>query len=293
MSTSAVSSSSGGVRPEWQRVHEFRSGRVNISKDDLQQASNQLKEAGRDTTRVDDLIGKYDTVDTNGDGISFDEFKTYSKDMKLYGFHGERGRYGSKEDGPPEMTADQLSSLRDKLQKNGETTDTLDAVIGNFSTADTDGNGALSLDELNSYAESNGLALPERPQHGRPPGGMPPALSQDELTKLRDKLQADGQSTELLDSVLANYSTADANGDGDMSRDEMKSYADSQGISLPTPPSGNPKGAVSTDTAVSQASATATEGSTSNVELVKMLLARFDENSYSAGLLSTLTSVVA
>ena len=67
-------------------------------------------------------------------------------------------------------------------------------------------------------------------QPGDGPG--PKDLSKAELTAMRDRIQ---QKADGLTKIIAGYTAADSNGDGVLSRDEIKAYADANGISLPKP----------------------------------------------------------
>lgn len=145
-----------------------------------------------------------------------------------------RARVQSFKSGKTSLSKDDLSAIKTKLDaKGGAVAGDIDAVYANFDKVDTSGDGSISFSELANYAPN----LPSISNAGAgaagPPGGGPPSLSQDALTSFRDKVAAAGGDTTGLNKLLSNFSTADANGDGKLSPDEFKAYAQANGIQLP------------------------------------------------------------
>src|SRR5262249_1855901 len=68
-----------------------------------------------------------------------------------------------------------------------------------------------------------------------------PPMTKDQLTQLDNTLKADGKHTSALDKILAKFDQMDTDGDGKLSRDEMKAGAEKLGIQWPQrPPKGEP-----------------------------------------------------
>jgi Ca2+-binding EF-hand superfamily protein len=110
--------------------------------------------------------------------------------------------------------------------------------LSNFDTVDTNGDGALSASEAQVYARSGALKLPQGfGSHGQGDGSGPPAMTIDQLKAFQSKIaSADSAGADGLNKIISNFSSVDTNGDGKASFDEVKSYADANGIQLPKPP---------------------------------------------------------
>jgi len=73
-----------------QQIQDFQNGKINISKEELTNiVSDEIKQGQDPSNSVLDIIDSYDKIDTNNDGISYDEFKTYKNSPKgLLSFMG-------------------------------------------------------------------------------------------------------------------------------------------------------------------------------------------------------------
>lgn len=61
-----------------QHMQDFKDGIVNFSKEDLKSNITELlEERQTPSSTIIDLYESYDEIDQNGDGISYEEFKTY------------------------------------------------------------------------------------------------------------------------------------------------------------------------------------------------------------------------
>lgn len=225
MSVSSISSSDSSLSAIRDRFQAFRSGKSNITKDELK----AIKDEFGSKNPASKLYDNYDKVDLNGDGVSFEELQTYAKTNK------------SSFQGPPSLTKDQLTEMRDKISSSdSERAGDLDKLIQNFSSADSDGDGSIGGDEFKTYAEANGFAAPP---DGPPPGagprgrGGPKDMTKDDLTAMRDKIAStDTTAASNLDKLIQNFDSTDTDGDGKISKDEFKAFAEANGISMPHPP---------------------------------------------------------
>ena len=145
------------------RLKAFQSGQANIQKSDLQAVEDKLKSTDpTKAAKIDQLIQSFDKIDTNGDGISAQEFSTYQKSQGATarpagGHHHHHG--GGK--GAKPVTKDDLVSLQNQIQSDGGTApDGLSTLINSFDQADTDKDGAISATEFQAFAKANGIQLP-------------------------------------------------------------------------------------------------------------------------------------
>lgn len=100
-----------------------------------------------------------------------------------------------------------------------------------FSSLDSDGDGQLTSSEFSDnfsnllYSAQGTMG----PMGSRPAPPEDSGKSKDELTALLEELeQEDEKSTEGLQSLLDNFDTADADGDGKVTMQEAKSFRESQ-----------------------------------------------------------------
>jgi len=62
-----------------QKIQDFKDGKTNITKKDLTGMLSSEIAQGQDlSSDVIDLLDSYDQIDKDGDGISYEEFKTYN-----------------------------------------------------------------------------------------------------------------------------------------------------------------------------------------------------------------------
>jgi Ca2+-binding EF-hand superfamily protein len=137
----------------------------------------------------------------------------------------------------------------------------LQSLAADFESADSNGDG-LSASELQTYAKSKGVSLPQGPGHG-----TPPALSKNDLTKMRDEIaQGDSTSADGLSQVLDNFDDADTDQDGALSMSEMQTYTKANNIEMPKPGKGGQNMPPPDDD-----QDTTTSSSSGNNRLLKML----------------------
>jgi hypothetical protein len=149
----------------------FRTSTETISRDDISQLISQSSSGDDASSFLQSLAADYESVDTNGDGISADELQTYAKSKGLSLPQGP-GRGA-----PPALSKDELTKMRDEMAEQDSTSaDGLSQVIANFDDADTDQDGAISMEEMQTYTKANNIEMPK-------PGGdgkMPPPASGSE-----------------------------------------------------------------------------------------------------------------
>lgn len=135
-----------------------------------------------------------------------------------------------------------FSSLLSGLQNDEASTKSEDL----FSSLDSDGDGQLTSSEFSDNF-SNLLYSAQGTMGSRPAPPQDSGKSKDELTALLEELeQEDEKSTEGLKSLLDNFDTADADGDGKVTMQEAMTYRQSteqnsdtaSTQSMPPPPPG-------------------------------------------------------
>lgn len=83
---------------EIQKMQNFRSGSVNLSKDDFTAMQADMESKGLTTpAELRTIIDNYDKIDVNGDGMSFDELTGYAEENGIE----LKGPFGDKPPGPP------------------------------------------------------------------------------------------------------------------------------------------------------------------------------------------------
>jgi len=138
------------------KMDNFRSGRANLSKEDLTSMVSDMKSKGM--TEPEDLkqiLSNYDKIDVNSDGTSFDEVTSYAKEnnIELGGPFGKDGPKGPPPGGvmggqPPGGSMGGPSPNGQQMQGSTDsdtTTDTtssllenLKSLISNYLKTDTD-----------------------------------------------------------------------------------------------------------------------------------------------------------
>ena len=135
-----------------------------------------------------------------------------------------------------------FSGLLSGLQNDEASTKSEDL----FSSLDSDGDGQLTSSEFSDNF-SNLLYSAQGTMGSRPAPPQDSGKSKDELTALLEELeQEDEKSTEGLKSLLDNFDTADADGDGKVTMQEAMTYRQSteqnsdtaSTQSMPPPPPG-------------------------------------------------------
>lgn len=178
-------------------------------------------------------------------------------------------------DGTKGLSKDEISSVSSKDDTGG--TNFLNSLTENFSKIDTDSDGQLSEKEIAAYR-------PEKQQQMGPPPGMflqqirsndtdgSTGLSKDELSSIETG-EDEGKSN-FIKKLTENFDKIDANGDGQITSDEVE-RGKPQG-----PPSGPPPSQASTDSSGSDTSSTSSSSATSLLELfTKQCLSSYKNNS--------------
>ena len=150
------------------RFKSFQSGKSNITKSDLEDIQSKFKSSGKSAPKVlEDLSKKFDKIDTNGDGISINELKSYGQGRGITiptGFPPQA--YGG-EGAPKDLSKDDLVAMQSKMsQMMGKAPEGMDKLISNFDKYAGE-DGKLSVDEFKSFADENGIKMPS--------GGMLPS----------------------------------------------------------------------------------------------------------------------
>lgn len=136
------------------------------------------------------------------------------------------------------LSREQLTGMRERMSReHPDAAAGILKVIENFEQADTNKDDLLSPQEFKTYAEANDIKMPPPPEgHGQRHRG-PKAMSKEQFLDLRNHIeQVEGAAPEAFDLIIANFDAVDANDDGLASPDEVRTYADENGIEMPPPP---------------------------------------------------------
>lgn len=107
---------------------------------------------------------------------------------------------------PPDLTKEQFSQIKEKLQTDGKDTSNIDKILANFDQLDADQDGKISRKEMKAGADQFGIELPKRPDG--PPPGPPPGFS---LPESASKAGGSQGSNSLLEQILKAFSNSNNN----------------------------------------------------------------------------------
>ncbi|OGK05260.1 MAG: hypothetical protein A2W80_07025 [Candidatus Riflebacteria bacterium GWC2_50_8] len=177
MSVSSVSGNS-----VWTQMQQFRSGKTNLQKSDLEQMQQQAAQAQNQTQAAspfDALLEAFDDIDANQDGISIDELKSYASANGIPEGGPEggsrpagpppgpppsmAGELGQHQGGPGRMpesvTKDELLEIQSQMEAEGmEVPEQLSMMISDFDSLDTNQDGKVSIDEMLAAQEDESSA---------------------------------------------------------------------------------------------------------------------------------------
>lgn len=235
-----------------QQFQQFRQGKVNIQKSDLEGLKTSLGTAGSSAaTGLDELLSSFDQIDKNQDGISFQELLAFTRaqggapassaggaqgncatcsqcgqcgkaasgqesgGIEGGGPPGGRGHHKMGRDLPP-VSIEDLNDYKSFLEGQGKAVPPeLEELIAGFSGIDGDQSGTISVAELNIFIEAT------RPK----PSAEPMSLSKDDLVALKDRITlASQESTAGIDTLISGFAQADTNGDGQIDFGELQRF---------------------------------------------------------------------
>ncbi len=222
----SISSISGGVGSIYHQAMEAMRSNGGLTKDGLSEIQNQLKSSSSssDSTNIDDLIDSFDEIDVDGNGkLDDSEMRTYSNKMGVRPpppppMGGEGSEDEQDDIFADGLTEDELTEVTSKNEETGTTDKLMSALLSSFDEADTDGNGAITQDEFQAFADANGFKPPV--------GGMPPPppesqSSSDDSSSSTDSSEessnTSGISSLALQKLLSKYTS------GAFSTDELSS----------------------------------------------------------------------
>lgn len=167
MEIGSIGSSLGDIQS---RMQALRSGKRNITKDELNEVQSALQSSGAKVPKqLQELSKNFDTIDKNGDGISAAELDSFTSGR------GEKNgaATAATSNRNAGLTRDDLISMQQMSSKMGfGAPPGMDKLVQNFDKYAGD-DGKLSQDEMKSFASENGIQLPP----GGPPSGPPSGLN--------------------------------------------------------------------------------------------------------------------
>lgn len=175
MSVSSISGNS-----VWTQMQQFKAGKVNLQKSDLEKIQQQAAQEQSQTQTsqaanpFDALLAAFDEIDQDQNGISIDELKSYASENGMTaGGPGQGGRPEGPPPGPPpsmmselgqangagvppeSVSKDELLEIQSQMEAEGmEVPEQLSQMISNFDSLDTNQDGKVSIDEMMASQES-------------------------------------------------------------------------------------------------------------------------------------------
>lgn len=175
MSVSSISGNS-----VWTQMQQFKAGKVNLQKSDLEKIQQQAAQeqsqtqSSQSANPFDALLAAFDEIDQDQNGISIDELKSYASENGMTaGGPGQGGRPEGPPPGPPpsmmselgqtqgagrppeSVSKDELLEIQSQMEAEGmEVPEQLSQMISNFDSLDTNQDGKVSIDEMMASQES-------------------------------------------------------------------------------------------------------------------------------------------
>lgn len=165
-----------------------------------------------------------------------------------------------------------------------------------FTQLDTDGDGKITESELSSSLQTlaDTLMGQLRQSQLQPPPPPPPddgsdaGLTEDQLTSMASELSSvDSTRASLLSELAENFSAADTNADGKISRQEAMSFKQANSSDSASGGSGGSDSTIAATTAASTGSTSATEDQTLSEQVMLQLVALLRSYGSNAGADST------
>ena len=183
MSVSSISGNS-----VWTQMQQFKAGKVNLQKSDLEKIQQQAAQeqsqtqSSQSANPFDALLAAFDEIDQDQNGISIDELKSYASENGMTaGGPGQGGRpegpplgpppgpppsmmselgQANGAGGPPEsVSKDELLEIQSQMEAEGmEVPEQLSQMISNFDSLDTNQDGKVSIEEMMASQETEGTS---------------------------------------------------------------------------------------------------------------------------------------
>ncbi len=182
----------------------------------------------------------FSSLDSDKDGqLTSSEFSDNFSNL-LYSAQGTMGAMGARP-APPEdngKSKGELTALLEELEQEDEkSSEGLQSLLDNFDTADADGDGKVTMQEVMAYRQSteqNSDTASTQSMPPPPPGAMggpkqDSGITAEELTALLESSgETDSDMAANIQSLIDNFDSADSDGDGKVTMQEAKSFRESQ-----------------------------------------------------------------
>ncbi len=182
----------------------------------------------------------FSSLDSDKDGqLTSSEFSDNFSNL-LYSAQGTMGPMGSRPASPQDSgkSKEELTALLEELEQEDEkSTQGLQSLLDNFDTADADGDGKVTMQEVMAYRQSteqNSDTTSTQSMPPPPPGAMggpkqDSGITAEELTALLESSgETDSDMAANIQSLIDNFDSADSDGDGKVTMQEAKSFRESQ-----------------------------------------------------------------
>lgn len=173
MSISSISGNS-----TWTQIQQFQAGKTKLQKEDLQKMQEQVaatQTQSQSASPFEALLGAFDEIDKDQDGISIDELKSYASETagtegterrppkgpppgpppSMAGELGQSQAMGKSGGMPESVSKDELLEIQAQMESQGmEVPEKLSDLIAKFDSLDTDQDGKVSIEEMMAGEES-------------------------------------------------------------------------------------------------------------------------------------------
>ena len=167
---------------------------------------------------------------------------------------------GSRQSEPKEISKEDLINLQQAIKDSGKAAiDGLDKLISSFDETDSNKNGKIRKDEFKTFADEIGITLPAEGQvaakgmrgpthaghHGPPQRPQPgesanssqaqasDGYTKDDLAAIKNGIESAIKSiADTLQAMINQFSKTDTDQSGSLNKDELKAFADQNGISI-------------------------------------------------------------
>ncbi len=177
-----------------------------VTKEELQDLTASMESSGMNIPgKLQHIIASFDSFDTNSDG-------TLSKSEMKDGMHAEKHDKMRPPRPPKGASKEELEGLASEIENLGiEIPDKLSSMIESFDSFDTDGDGLLTKQEIET--SMNGGTEIQAKTIG---------VTKEELESIASKIGSTGiEIPNQLSSMIESFDSLDTNKDGQVTHQEM------------------------------------------------------------------------
>lgn len=150
---------SAGLSLVSQQMQNFKTGKANIQKEELEKLQSQMGGVQKQTSNMfSSLLESFEEVDVNGDGLSFEELKEFGKTQGNEGNSRPKHPRSSGGDGSElfekleagdSISLSELEGVQQEMKAGGQKPPrAIEDMISSFDALDTNQDGEVSMSEI-------------------------------------------------------------------------------------------------------------------------------------------------